>query len=413
MKIYKATVLVLVLSFLVVGCQSPLPDPVDPDTEITLEIWETYGEEERKVFLEIVDKFEKKHPNITIEAKNIKRGQKWGELQKGLATGDLPDIAKVDMEYVPTLAEARAIINLNYLGIDEEGDKYLKSAFESNRYQGRIYGVPKRVDTSVLIYNKSLFDKADLSYPLSSWDYEDFIEASLALTDSDVYGFAMSSRLEGVLPILLSHGASLTDEKSKEFTLNTEKAIEGLSLITSLHKEHATMEGAWLSDVTSSREGFIQQQYAMIIDCTDSLSRYEDEDLDFGVSTIPAGTSGAISSIKGNSMVILEDSSYPHEAYKFIKFLTSEEIQVFWAEKLGQIPVNSKAVSTINTDDNPILEVMLKQAEQTVPRPAILGYSRMEELVSREIKAALKGDKSPSKAIQDASDRVNEELFTE
>ncbi|WP_350344182.1 extracellular solute-binding protein [Proteinivorax tanatarense] len=407
MKIFRLIVCFF-LFFILTGCQNDLPDPVEPDTEITLEIWETYNEDEQEVFLDIIEEFKKENPNISIELNSIGHGKGWEELQKGLAMGNLPDIAFVDMKHISALAEAGAIVNLNYLGADELAEQLISSAVKSNTYGGGIFGLPQKVETKVLYYNKTLFDEANVSYPTEEWTWDNLINFSKPLTKNNNYGYGMGNSLEETLPKFYSYGAELTNDSQGQFTLDSEAGLKALELKNSLCNEYQVAAGAWKDDFFNPREGFVQQKYGMIIDSSERFSFY-DEKLELGVEMVPKGTYGSVSSIQGDSMVILKDSDYPHEAYEFVKFLTSAEIQTLWFEQLGSIPVNKEALNAVSTDDN--FDVILKQATQTQPRLTVPQYNVIEDIVNEKISLVLKGEKTPEQALKEATEKVNNKLF--
>ena len=49
-----------------------------------------------------------------------------------------------------------------------------------------LYGVPKAVETLVLIYNKDLFDQAGVAYPTNDWTWADADAAALKIKALDV-----------------------------------------------------------------------------------------------------------------------------------------------------------------------------------------------------------------------------------
>ena len=48
---------------------------------------------------------------------------------------------------------------------------------------GKVVGVPALVDNLALVYNKTLFKQAGLSYPTTNWTWADMKRAALKLTN--------------------------------------------------------------------------------------------------------------------------------------------------------------------------------------------------------------------------------------
>ena len=52
------------------------------------------------------------------------------------------------------------------------------------KFDDKVYGLPAYVDKALTIYNKDLFDKANIPYPTAEdWTWEKFIEIGKKLTD--------------------------------------------------------------------------------------------------------------------------------------------------------------------------------------------------------------------------------------
>ena len=55
---------------------------------------------------------------------------------------------------------------------------------------GKQYGVPGNFSNVVLIYNKDLFDQAQIEYPNDDWTWDDALKAAGAIRalDENTYG---------------------------------------------------------------------------------------------------------------------------------------------------------------------------------------------------------------------------------
>ena len=64
-------------------------------------------------------------------------------------------------------------------------------------------------------------------------------------------------------------------------------------------------------------------------------------DLDFGATFLPGMEGGASSFAGGDSIAIPAGSKYPKEAFEFIEWATSEEVQLEYYAKLNNLPVRT------------------------------------------------------------------------
>jgi multiple sugar transport system substrate-binding protein len=95
---------------------------------------------------------------------------------------------------------------------------------------------------------------------------------------------------------------------------------------------------------------------------------------------------------------------------KFLEFILGEEFQTQWALKTGYLPINIKSQNSKEyqafLQENPIIEVFLKQMQWAKARPITSNYPTISENLGRAIEASLLGQKSPKNALQEAQKRI-------
>src|SRR5512133_284675 len=82
---------------------------------VTITFWHGYNADTETPFLEktIIPAFEAAHPNIKVEAVNIPYDQFHQKLITAMAGGTAPDLARLDIIWVPEFADMGALANLN------------------------------------------------------------------------------------------------------------------------------------------------------------------------------------------------------------------------------------------------------------------------------------------------------------
>lgn len=404
MKKYLAIIISVLLILTLAGCKNnskkyKLPPEREPGTNIELTLLNTYTDEEYEVLREIITLFEKEHNDITINVERAPRGALWGRITKGLAMGETPDIAIVDKSLVPLLADRSAIINLNILGVNKTKDEYIEGAMEWNTFNNQIWGITDQFYTKVLFYNRDLFDLVDIEYPAETWTWTDLRRAAnkFSLLEG-VYGFSLGNNFLDTLPIINSFGAN-------PLLISSTETKEALNFMTEL-----VMEGAapnpWDQETTEKVQGFKNGKYAIIMADMRIISRLQQSNINYGTSLIPEGKGGAYSDITGTSMVIFRNSPHPREAYKFIRFLTSEKSQAMLANQLGRIPVNQSALNQLDFEKHPHLELFIEQLDKAKSPPRILDITDLEEIISSELQQVFNGSKGIEDALRDAANRM-------
>lgn len=111
-----------------------------------------------------------------------------------IAGGTPPDVAMLGMDKLGSWVPRGAL---------QEFTPYIKdSGYDLNQlfpavrkaieFRGGIYALPRDVTTSVVAYNKTLFDQAGVPYPKAGWTRQDFLRTARALTKVEGGRLALS-----------------------------------------------------------------------------------------------------------------------------------------------------------------------------------------------------------------------------
>lgn len=381
-----------------------LPPEREEGTKVELVIHETYTDEEHQVFQSIVDIFNEDNPDITVKVERIPKGAQWSRLTQALATKETPDIARVEMEYIATLADRGTILPMELFWAEDHKETLVEGAILSNTYNKRVWGIPDQIYTSALFYNVRLLEESGSDIPDSNWSWEDLMQLARKVSDRnpDVIGLSYGSSLWELSPYIGSYGGTIYNSENKRIEIDSPEVVKALNL---LYGYQLDVEG-WTG---SPIQSFINKDAAMVILDSNSIPKIEDSGIRFGVTKLPHGPAGSVSNIDGTSMVIFKDTEHPREAYEFLKFLTSSKIQALWADELGQLPVNKDSFKNVDVNKHPYLEIFMEQVSNVIPKPALPNYSQMEELFNMEMQKVFKGEKRLEHVLMDITAELNGE----
>jgi multiple sugar transport system substrate-binding protein len=154
--------------------------------KVTLVFYNQWIGVQEKYLQEIIRRFEKLHPNITIKESVVADTTKIIAAMQG---GQPPDIVDFGLgQFLPEMASKGALTNL---------DSYIKAAhvnlsvfvpksLEVDTYNGHVYGLPFMDFNHALIYNTDLFKKAGISHPPTT--LEELTADAYKLTKQDASG---------------------------------------------------------------------------------------------------------------------------------------------------------------------------------------------------------------------------------
>ena len=429
MKILSALVSSVLLMILSYGCSSKIKrDATEGQGIKSLTIWETYNNEEHEVFKEIVKEYERLNPDVKIKVQRIPWDQHITKIKVAMITHTVPDIARVDLAFMPRLVKSRSVVDITDFGAGELIKDLVPAAAGSNVFsesfyvknstsaRQRIFGLPDQTTGVALFYNKKMFAAAGIPGAPRNW--REFIDCARKLTRdtdgdgrTDQFGFAADLSLWFTFPFFNTYGVKFISDDGRTCLLDSPAAREALQLKVDLYQKYRVEAGAWQAGAISPDAGFINEKYAMIFTGPWNLKRFKDAKLPFGVALIPAGPAGTSTNVGGSSMTIFRTSRHPAEAYKFLAYLVSAPTQKKWAEALSQIPVNLKAYPIVDVSRLPELKVFMEQMKTAVPRPKVLDYDELESIMNSEMYAALSGQKSVALALGDAVKEINERVL--
>jgi len=159
--------------------------------------------------------------------------------------------------------------------------------------------------------------------------------------------------------------------------------------------------------------GFQSGRYAMVMNGPWAVEGLKKAGIDFGVGLIPSGPAGTRTNVGGNDLVVFKSTKNPKLAAEFLMFVASADIQRMWATRLGQVPVNVKAMDEAMLAEHPYLAVFVEQMKSAVARPQTPYYPEIENLMNPEMQAALDDTKSVKDALDSAVREIDKLLAGE
>lgn len=386
-KALKKTTLLFVLAALLVFISCS--DSKKEDTgKITITFWHSFVPSTIKALDELIAKFEKENPDITIKAQYIPSGDALiQKLITAVQSKSAPDISWLHSDYFEDLIEADAIYKMDEFikGKDSlpqaELDDIYPSLIQYSKWKGTLYSLPMEATNMALLYNKEMFRKAGLdpNQPPRTWD--EFYEVSKKLTfdnnndgKNDQTGFfvpifpAAGPRGGWMvwqwMPFLWQAGGEYINEEQSKVLYNNDAGVAALALWQRLYKELKLETFTSDFDVT-----FASRRLAMAIDGSWSLPNYKNlfKNIDWAFAPLPAGPDKPATIVGGEYLSIFKQSKNPDAAWRFIKWITTPEVQAFWSMKSGYLPIRHAVLKDPEfqkyLNENPNFKVFVDQME--------------------------------------------------
>ncbi|WP_332688675.1 ABC transporter substrate-binding protein [Devosia sp.] len=316
-------------------------------------------------FTSLADAYNASHEN-QIELTGVPFAELVQKYATAIAGGQAPDALSLDLIYTPAFAAAGQLQDLTDWA---SGLDYFESLSPSHvalgTYEDRIYGLPLLVETSVLAWNKGLYEQAGLDpekAPANWAEVEANGEAIRALGE-DNYGFYFSGGSCGgcmiftFTPLVWASGVDILSEDGKTATLDTPQMRAAVEAYRSMVEKDLVPESSTTDNgvnFLSFTSGKIGHQSLGAFAIGTLVNDYPE--IDFGVTLIPGIESGASSFAGGDNIVVTKDTPRLAAVQEFIEFAYSPEGQKILAQN-GSLPTRSDIAAETLAGLDPRLQV--------------------------------------------------------
>lgn len=397
------------------------PDSTDPaatmdpaaacDGVDSLSFTHTMNDQESPVIAEIAEAFE----GTTVEVTQIPFDGAQQAYDQQAAGGEAPDVFRAEIAWIADYADKGYLLDLTSMVPAEEWDDYLDGPLAYGQWQGGTYAIPQVTDALALMYNKRLFEEAQVEVPDTM---EDLVAVGQTIQDStDVTSaFYMRGDAYWLQPFLWAFGGGLfnTDEEGNvtEILVNNEGSVEGLTfLLEDVLGTIAPDDVDFANDYGNAMTAFKAGDVAMILNgpwsTADALSGEEFTDPEnLGVAVIPAGPDGDRGSpIGGHSYVVYAgmDQSRQACAVEFARYLSSAENQGRLATELNLLPTRESAYALPAVQDSRLIADFQAVIEAATARPVVPEGGAIYADFGPNFQAAWTGDKTPQQSLDDVA----------
>ena len=183
------TWILLMMSALLVftGCsnQSSSSKSSDSDEDkIVLRFTWWGGQERSQKTQEVIDLYEKAHPDVKIVPEFSGLEGYFEKLDTQLASGNAPDIIQFGGNLNDYVLKGVVLPLNEYMGKELDLSKHPENMINAATYDDKFYGVVLGVNAGGLVMNKTAFDKANLPIPADDWTWEDLEKTAKSITTS-------------------------------------------------------------------------------------------------------------------------------------------------------------------------------------------------------------------------------------
>jgi ABC-type glycerol-3-phosphate transport system substrate-binding protein len=364
--------------------------------------------ENSDIELDFVKEFEAQNPNIKVKIDSVPANDSYNKLVLTTNAGNPPDVFM-------SFWTASAVSNNLIMSLEDYVDKgdfnkrFTTAGQSYAKYQGKIYAIPWRAGASVFLLNCKMFEEAGIEIPKLGWTWDDLAEISKKLTNKEkgTYGFGIVGSSTDYAtewqfwPFLLQAGGKIIENNRAAF--NNEAGVKALEYLISL--KPYIPEGFTSMDLNQLIDLMVSDKVAMFQDGPWFIGIIQNGHPDFKICVAPMTVGAVPGNITGGTALGISPlSKHKDEAWKFIKFMTSDDILIRWNEATNNMPPNVAALERPMFKEGP-----LSVAAQAVVQPGVIPANQYPEsdalnsIMRNYLQAAYLGQMTPKEALDKAA----------
>ena len=384
------------------------PEKVEEKEDVTVTFANFSGSGDNAVYLEAMrDAFTEQFPNTIVEIETIGYGDYFTQMQTRVASNSAPDCYELNYENFVSYAAKDALMPLEDVITSTGFDASVinPTALDAFKTDDTQFGLPASFSNVLLIYNKELFDKANLDYPTSDWTWEDeqaAAEAIRALDDS-TFGIYHPISFHEFYKVAKQNGGSLFNDDMTKFTLNSPENVETLQfMVDRIQSSNVMPTEAQLAGM-GDWDLFKSGRLGMIVTGLWAFGDFSANcEFDWDIAVEPGNIAKA-THFFSNGLVLNKNTEVATDAFNWIGFMSgSKEAALIRVDANWELPAVTypdvlDAYMQVTPPDNKA--AVFESLDYLVTPPVIEQFTEMSDIVGLHLSTAATGAATPQEAL--------------
>ncbi|WP_131113866.1 extracellular solute-binding protein [Lichenihabitans psoromatis] len=358
--------------------------------------------------------FEKANPGTTVNLEFVPYEALFDKIVASKAAGGSGyDVVLYDVIWPAAFARdgvLRDVTDRVKANIDTA--KVFDGAWSTSLFDGKYYGLPWILDTKYLFYNTDMLAKAGIATPPKTWD--ELLADAKIIKDKKIVDYPIVwswSQAEAVVcdyaTITAAHGGTYYNDGKPAFDQGG--SLDAVKYMVQSLKDGVSNPNSKEYLEEDVRKVFSAGNAAFALNWTYAYAKANDpaESKIVGkVGVVPApGVAGhtEASAVNGSmGLGITAGSSHPDLGWKYISFLTSQEVQNKYAQLSLPIWKSSYDDPAVTKGQEPLVAAAKTAISVMSLRPVTPSYQEVSTILQAQIQNALTDKATPDAALAEA-----------
>lgn len=394
--------------------------------QVTLVVWDYYGS--ASPIVAAVPEFEKTHSNIKIKVEPLDWGSMLDKFPVAVSSGAAPDLATLDMTWLPTFASGGLLTELDEVSngaINGQAlsEVYNEGALNAMKYEGKYVAALYDFDAYCLYYRSDILQEKGLSVP-TTW--AEMLETAKAMAEdtngdgnADKYAMQILPDSFHFAQYLNQNGGSFLNSDWTEAKFNDAAGVGALEYMKQLLAAGGIYWGPDQGDSTGM-PGIKDERIGMFVNGPYMMGVIKDgapeQSGKWAIAPAPEGKQQG-SYLGGTGLAIPTGAKHADAAWEFLQFLLEPENQELLFTVAGAAPATIAGIERpALTAPDPYFggqspfEYFEEAMSTATPFPYVAQWDDIDSRVSEALEGALLGASTVQDALDGAAKPVNSEL---
>ncbi|WP_179023003.1 extracellular solute-binding protein [Streptomyces sp. IMTB 2501] len=312
----------------------------------------------KKYWDALVKEYESKHPGVKVDVSVYSWNDVDAKVKDMVAAGHAPDLAQIGA-YADYAAAGKLYPASDLLSIRTQAD-FLSQLSDAGQWNHTQYGIPFGGSTRVLFYNKTLFAKAGITNPPTTWD--ELAADAKALKDKGVkYPMALplgpeEAQAETMQWMLsgASGGTGYTDDIGT-YTIDSAQNVDTFTWLKDdlVGKGLTGPVAPGKLNRADAFAAFADGQVGMLNGHPTLIQQAGKKGVQFGMVPMP-GRSGKARASMGVAdwMMAFKQNGHAQQIGDFLNFVYTEKNVLDFSRQYGLLPVTGSASNAMSASDS-------------------------------------------------------------
>jgi len=374
------------------------------------------GADQVALMQKAADVVKQKHPNIGVEVQTIPQAQMILKPTTMAAAGIPPDVVETNDKQIVDSIARNLFSDLMPLVNRDKGAVQLEDFYpvyiSGMKWQNKLLAMPDFTGTSVMYFNKNLFDESGVKYPTADWTWEDLETAGRRMQGRYPEGsnvFTIQPFFQDIrwFPyIAWGYGGSMVEgsgiippDKTQVKVYSPTNIRQLQRYLDWVNKLHIIARPGETSDWAGGKQALDMRGK----DSVPSYLRLEWMKAGAGMTLPPKGTSPRRSRTTTRGATIPNGVKYKDASWEVIKSMTSKEGMEITVSGGYSQPVRKSVEAAFAKTLQPFEDLKVYQESQKhyaegVPYHA--QWIELEPVVKLHIESAIKGEYTADQALK-------------